>query len=82
MSLLSRAQQGKLLKELSTLGIGGPARFFLEAHNAEEMSHILQECSEKGLSFFILGKGSNCLFDDRGFGGVVILNKISFYNFF
>ena len=28
--------------------------------------------------FFILGKGSNCLFDDRGFDGLVIQNKISY----
>ncbi len=29
----------------------------------------------------ILGKGSNCLFDDRGFDGLVILNKIAFCEF-
>ena len=27
---------------------------------------------------FIVGKGSNCLFDDRGFDGCVILNRIEY----
>ena len=31
--------------------------------------------------FFILGKGSNCLFDDQGFNGLVIHNKIDFCHF-
>jgi len=79
MPLLSQAQQGKLLKEVSTFGIGGPARFFYEARTVEEMSQILKECYQENLPFFILGKGSNCLFDDRGFNGVVIQNKISFF---
>jgi UDP-N-acetylmuramate dehydrogenase len=64
---------------VSTFGIGGPARFFCEAHSIEEMIELLKECDQENLPFFILGKGSNCLFDDKGFNGVVILNKISFF---
>lgn len=30
------------------------------------------------MRFMILGKGSNCLFDDMGFDGCVILNRIEF----
>ncbi len=36
--------------------------------------------SKQSLPFFILGKGSNCLFSDQGFSGVVLLNKIDFCN--
>ena len=71
-------QQNKLLSELCTLGIGGPARLFLTVHSIEEMQEALKECKTQNLPFMILGKGSNCLFDDRGFNGVVILNKIDF----
>lgn len=71
-------QQNILLSELCTFGIGGPARFFIEVRSVEKMQETLKICHTEGLPFMILGKGSNCLFDDRGFNGVVILNKIDF----
>lgn len=78
MNFLSQLQPHKLLKDLSTFGIGGPARFFYEASNCQGMQEVLSFCHKEKLPFLIVGKGSNCLFDDRGFDGVVILNKIGF----
>lgn len=69
-------ERDKLLSEVSTLGIGGPARFFAVAKSIDEMGEMLHHCRQTGLSFFILGKGSNSLFDDRGFDGLVIANRI------
>lgn len=71
-------QQERSLSELCTFGIGGPAEFFLEVHHIEQMQECMRFCSFNQLPFFILGKGSNCLFDDRGFKGLVLLNKIDF----
>lgn len=71
-------QKEKLLSEFSTFGIGGPARYFAEAHTATEMSNMLHFAYQHELPTHILGKGSNTLFDDRGFNGLCILNKISF----
>lgn len=71
-------QENKLLSQLCTFGIGGPARFFVEVRTIEDMQKTLIRCRDENLPYFILGKGSNCLFDDRGFDGVVILNKIDF----
>lgn len=71
----------KPLSQLSTLEIGGPARFFVEARKIEDLQALLKYCHEQKLPFFMLGKGSNCLFDDHGFDGLVILNKISFCQF-
>lgn len=71
-------QKNKLLSELSTFGIGGPALFFVEVTHIEEMKKALQFAKEEDIPFFVVGKGSNCLFDDRGFNGLVILNKISY----
>lgn len=71
-------QQNKLLKEVTTFGIGGPARFYIEVRTIEEMKDILLQCKEQKIPIFILGKGSNTLFDDRGFNGVIIHNKIDF----
>lgn len=71
-------QENKQLSSLSTFGIGGPARYFAEVRKIEEMQTLLVKCRHEGLAYFILGKGSNCLFDDRGFNGMVIHNKIDF----
>ncbi|XP_019052358.1 PREDICTED: uncharacterized protein LOC104591993 [Nelumbo nucifera] len=35
-------------------------------------------CCERCIPFIIVGNGSNCLFDDSGFEGCVILNRIGF----
>lgn len=72
-------QKDKLLSDLCTFGVGGPARYFAEVNTIEKMQEILVSCQDHRLSYLILGKGSNCLFDDKGFDGVVILNKINFY---
>jgi UDP-N-acetylmuramate dehydrogenase len=71
-------EEGKPLKEISTFGIGGNARYFTSATSIEQMQEIIRYCHLEDLPYFILGKGSNSLFDDRGFDGLVILNKILF----
>lgn len=70
--------ENKSLKELSTLGIGGSARFYVEAKTTAELQEAFLFCQKNSLPYFILGKGSNCLFDDRGFDGCVIHNKLQF----
>lgn len=66
------------LKEFCTFGIGGPARYFITARTIEEMQQAIIWCKKQNVDHFILGKGSNCLFDDQGFNGAIILNKIEF----
>lgn len=70
--------ENKLLSEVSTLGIGGPARYYIEAKSIPEMQRILQAATNQNLPYFILGKGSNCLFDSKGLDRLVIHNKIDF----
>jgi UDP-N-acetylmuramate dehydrogenase len=71
-------ETNKPLGPYTTFGIGGPARYFVEVHKIEQLSEVVAYCHQHGLRYFLLGKGSNVLFDDRGFDGVVILNKILF----
>jgi UDP-N-acetylmuramate dehydrogenase len=65
-------QEQALLSPLTTFKIGGPARFFIQATSVEEVRDALAFAKEKGLNVFILGGGSNVLFDDAGFDGLVI----------
>lgn len=52
--------------------IGGPARFFAEAKNAEELESAVRYAREKNAPIFIMGAGSNMLVSDKGFDGLVI----------
>ncbi|MGE4232573.1 MAG: UDP-N-acetylmuramate dehydrogenase [Bacteriovoracia bacterium] len=59
--------------------IGGPARYFVKPKNLEELKQACEFKEKNKLPFFILGAGSNILFNDNGFDGLVIntslLNK-------
>jgi UDP-N-acetylmuramate dehydrogenase len=71
-------EEGRLLKDLTTFGIGGPAKHFIEVQSIPQLQEVLSYCYNKQLRYLVLGKGSNILFSDQGFDGVVILNKIHF----
>jgi UDP-N-acetylmuramate dehydrogenase len=60
------------LAPLTTLGVGGPARFFIEAHTESEVREPVQFARDRGLPLFVLGGGSNLLVADAGFDGVVL----------
>lgn len=52
--------------------IGGPADYFLQPSDTEQIKKILDICRENKLPFFVLGNGSNLLVSDTGFSGVII----------
>lgn len=60
------------LQDHSTFKIGGPARYFCAARNGEETRRALDFAIARRLPVFVLGKGSNLLFSDRGFPGLVL----------
>lgn len=76
MTVSLNIQENCSLKKFTTFGIGGPARFFLEAISLEDIYQAIDFCKKQKIPYFVLGKGSNCLFDDRGFSGMVILMKL------
>lgn len=60
------------LKQFSTFRTGGPARFFAEPSNENELAEAFALAREKSIEVFVLGNGSNCLISDKGFDGLVI----------
>ena len=67
------------LAPLTTMKIGGQARFLLQSSCIEEVCQVLNYCRTKGLPTLILGGGSNVVFSDSGFRGVVIKLKLNQY---
>lgn len=60
------------LHPLTTFRVGGKARYFAEVKSEEDLIDVLKWAKEKNFPVFILGGGSNVLFSDRGFDGVVV----------
>ena len=61
---------------LTTMRLGGAARYVAEINAAEEISEAYKFAREKGLPVFILGEGANCIGRDEGYDGVILLSKI------
>lgn len=60
------------LSRHTTFQIGGAAAYYLIPERPEEVAEALAFAKERNLPFYILGKGSNILFSDEGYDGVVI----------
>ena len=65
------------LKDYTTYKIGGLAKYFFIAENNEDLIEAIKWAKDKKIPFFILGNGSNVLFSDKGFNGLIIKIKTS-----
>ena len=63
------------LASYTTLNVGGPARYFVEAHSETEILEALAYARDHALEVFVLGGGSNLVVSDNGWPGLVL--KIS-----
>lgn len=60
------------LAPLTTLGVGGRARYFAEAENEDDVREAIGFAEERDLPLFVLGGGSNLVVADTGFDGLVL----------
>lgn len=56
----------------TTFRIGGPALFYMIPENAEEIREGIRFARERELPLITIGRGSNMLFPDEGYRGVVM----------
>lgn len=70
-------QEHVLLAPLTTLGVGGAARFFVAAQSSDEVREALAFARTHTLPVFVLGGGSNIVIADSGFDGLVLAPRIS-----
>ncbi|MGO4383262.1 UDP-N-acetylmuramate dehydrogenase [Specibacter sp. RAF43] len=61
-----------LLSSLTTLGVGGPARRYVEAATEAEIIAAVRAADDAGEPLLIVGGGSNLLVSDDGFPGTVL----------
>jgi len=54
--------------------VGGPADFYFEAANSQELAEAVKAAIEAGIPFIVIGAGANILVSDKGFRGLAIKN--------
>lgn len=70
--LKGRVLREEPLSKHTTLRIGGPAEFWVEPADEEDLRQALSTAARHGLRVNVLGAGSNVLAADEGVRGVVI----------
>lgn len=67
-----KLKEDESLAKHSTFGIGGSADLFYLCQNTEELPELIQETVKLKIPYFLIGGGSNVLFDSAGFRGLII----------
>jgi UDP-N-acetylmuramate dehydrogenase len=71
-----RFQKNVGLKNYTTAGVGGPAKYFYKATSVEKLIEAVNFADKQKLPILILGGGSNLLISDEGFPGIAIKLEI------
>ena len=74
---LAGLQHDVPLSPLTTLGVGGRARYFLRVSEVSALRAAVEWCNEGSIPLLVLGGGSNLLIADEGFDGLVVNIAIS-----
>ena len=80
---LEKLNLGKVKKDISlstltTYKTGGIAKLVVYPNNINNLKQLLKLIHKHNIKYFILGKGSNTLFSDKEFNGVIIkLDKLN-----
>ena len=61
------------LDKHSTFRIGGSCTAMIDINSPDNLSALWEEANRLGIRTMALGNGSNVLFDDRGFDGIIFL---------
>jgi UDP-N-acetylmuramate dehydrogenase len=68
--------QNVSLADYSTMRLGGLAKNFVSVSSEDELMQALDFAAQNNLKTHILGGGSNTIFSDKGFNGLVIQNAV------
>jgi UDP-N-acetylmuramate dehydrogenase len=68
----ARPQPNGPLARYTTLGVGGPAQWFMRAERIDDVARAHDWCVAEGFPLFVLGGGSNLVIADAGVAGLVV----------
>ena len=68
-----RARRDVALGPFTTYKVGGPAALLVEAASIDDLAAVAAAVAETGLAVLVVGKGSNLLVAEAGFGGIAVV---------
>lgn len=71
----ARLQENVRMANYTTARVGGPADALIIAQSAQELEDAVRTLWKMSIPFRILGSGSNILFSDAGYRGVILINR-------
>ncbi len=70
-------EEGVELGPFTTMGVGGPARYFARLTRETDLLALEQWASDRRMAILVLGGGSNLIVADSGFDGLVVKIEIT-----
>ena len=74
-------QEHVSLAQYSTMRLGGMAAYLTELHDKDDLPQLLEWAEERNLPVLMIGGGSNIIWRDEEFDGLVIVNKLTGISF-
>ena len=68
-------RENEPLSKHSTFKIGGEAKIAVLPKNTDELVYVLKALKNCSYKYKLIGNGSNILFDDKGFDGIIVFTK-------
>lgn len=56
----------------TTYKVGGPARIYLKVKDVDSLIKTIKYCGKRRVKYLVIGRGSNLLFSDREYEGLII----------
>lgn len=72
-----RINENILISSLTTMRLGGPARYVIEVEAPEDIPNAYNFAASNQLPTFVLGYGANTLGHDEGYNGVIIISRMN-----
>lgn len=79
---IMQIQENVSLGAYSTMRLGGPARYLADITSRNELAEGVAWAEQNQVPFIVIGSGSNIVWDDPGFPGLVMVNKIPGYEIY
>jgi UDP-N-acetylmuramate--alanine ligase len=70
----------KPIGSMTTMGVGGATKWYAEPANIEDLRVLVEACEFFEVQRAMIGRGSNLLIPDQGFGGLVIRLRGPFWH--
>lgn len=80
LKLFGEVKENINLKDYNTFKLGGDAKYLIDVTSKDSLIELIKYLNSEKVKYFILGNGSNVVFSDNYYDGVIIkLNKLNNY---